>query len=78
MEDIISFIKKPALSIIRELSDDLSIRNGKYGTYIFYKSKTMKKPQFLKLNGFRLEEGEDYESCDFERLITWISEQYSI
>jgi len=78
LEDIISFIKKPASSIIRELSEDLSIRNGKYGPYIFYKSKTMKKPQFLKLNGFRLDEGEDYESCDFERLITWISEQYSI
>ena len=78
LEDIISFIKKPASSIIRELSDDLSIRNGKYGPYIFYKSKIMKKPQFLKLNGFKLDEGEDYESCDFERLITWISEQYSI
>ena len=56
----------------------MSIRNGKYGPYIFYKSKQMKRPQFLKLRGFKLEDGEDYETCDIERLTTWIEETYSV
>jgi hypothetical protein len=38
----------------------------------------MKKPQFLKLKGFNLEDDEDYESCDVERLTTWIEEKYSV
>jgi len=78
IEDVIKFITKPSSSVIREISDDLSIRNGKYGPYIFYKTKSMKKPQFLKLAGFVLEDGEDYETCDNGRLIEWIEEKYSI
>ena len=56
----------------------MSIRNGKYGPYIFYKTTKMKRPQFLKLKGFKLEDGEDYETCDIERLTTWIEETYSV
>ncbi len=78
IEDVIKFITKPSSSVIREISDDLSIRNGKYGPYIFYKTKSMKKPQFLKLAGFILEDGEDYETCDNGRLVEWIEEKYSI
>jgi hypothetical protein len=36
-------------NILRHLNADFSIRKGKYGSYIFYKTATMKKPQFLKL-----------------------------
>ena len=77
LEDVITYITNPS-SILREISSDMSIRNGKYGPYIFYKSKQMKRPQFLKLRGFKLEDGEDYESCDIERLTTWIEETYSV
>lgn len=78
LQDVISYISKPSSSVIREISNDMSIRNGKYGPYIFYKTKKMKKPQFLKLKGFNLEDDEDYESCDVERLTTWIEEKYSV
>jgi len=78
LEDAVSYIKKPTASVIREISIDLSIRNGKYGPYVFYKTKKMRKPRFLKLKGFILSNEEDYESCDINRLLSWIEETYSI
>jgi DNA topoisomerase-1 len=58
----------------RNLDDNLSIRNGKFGDYIFYKTKTMKKPKFFKLNGFK----EDYKTCEISILIKWINDTYKI
>ena len=75
LEDVIAFIKTPS-TIIREISDDLSIRKGKYGPYIFYKTPVMKKPKFFKLKGFQLENSETYETCDDARLIEWIEDKY--
>ena len=77
LEDVVKFIKKSS-TIIREISDDLSIRRGKYGPYIFYKNTNMKKPQFLKLSGFKLKDGEDYETCDDKRLIEWIKQKIEL
>jgi DNA topoisomerase-1 len=54
----------------RIINENLSIRNGKFGDYIFYKTKTMKKPQFFKLKGFK----EDYKTCELSILIKWINE----
>ena len=39
-------------SLVRKIDDNLCIRNGRYGPYIFYKTTRMKKPQFMKLAGF--------------------------
>lgn len=38
--------------IIRVINDDISIRSGKYGNYIFYKTMQMKKPKFISLKNF--------------------------
>ena len=57
----------------RIINENLSIRNGKFGDYIFYKTKTMKKPKFFKLKGFK----EDYKTCELSILIKWINEIYS-
>jgi DNA topoisomerase-1 len=38
--------------IIRVINDDVSIRSGKYGNYIFYKTMNMKKPKFISLKNF--------------------------
>jgi DNA topoisomerase-1 len=38
--------------IIRVINDDVSIRSGKYGNYIFYKTIHMKKPKFISLKNF--------------------------
>jgi DNA topoisomerase-1 len=61
-------------SLVRKISDDLAIRKGKYGDYIFYKTQTMKKPQFLKLNEFK----DDYITCSLEFLKSWIKEKYGL
>jgi len=54
----------------RIINENLSIRNGKFGDYIFYKTKTMKKPKFFKLKGFK----EDYKTCELSILLKWINE----
>jgi DNA topoisomerase-1 len=38
--------------IVRFINDDISIRSGKYGNYIFYKTIQMKKPKFISLKHF--------------------------
>ena len=45
--DVVDLLVKP---IILEISPDASIRRGDYGTYIYYKTKKMKKPKFISLD----------------------------
>ncbi len=61
-------------SLIRRIDETLSIRKGKYGDYIFYKTEKMKKPQFLKLYGFN----DDYKTCSIQNIKGWIKEKYEI
>ena len=60
--------------LVRKLNDDISIRNGKYGDYIFYKTPTMKNPTFLKLKGF----SGDYKSGSLNDIMEWIKTTYKI
>jgi DNA topoisomerase-1 len=65
LDEIIRFIENDSLDhgvhasksnsesgIIRVINDDVSIRSGKYGNYIFYKTAQMKKPKFISLKNF--------------------------
>ena len=61
-------------SLLRRISNSLSIRKGKYGDYIFYKSDKMKKPKFLKLDEFK----DAYLTCPLNNLELWIKEKYGI
>jgi DNA topoisomerase-1 len=54
--------------IIRTINDDISIRNGKYGDYIFYKTTNMKKPKFISLKGFN----KDYKKCADADIISFV------
>ena len=72
--NIIETAEKNDNSLIRKLNDNLSIRKGKYGDYIFYKTLKMKKPQFLKLYGFN----DDYKNCSIQNILSWIKEKYTI
>lgn len=60
--------------MVRVLTDEISIRNGKYGDYIFYKTSLMKNPTFLKIKGFT----EDYKTCPVENIIEWIHTTYKL
>jgi len=60
----------------RVLGPDASIKKGKYGHYIYYKNKKMKKPRFLKLDGFP--KTEDYMKCDLSIIKEWFVKTYDI
>ena len=60
--------------IIRELTEEMSIRNGKYGAYIHYHKPSMKKPKFLALKGFK----ESYRLCHKDVLMEWIKTTHKI
>jgi len=47
--DILSGKKSANPNVLRILRDDLSVRRGKWGPYLFYKTEDMKKPRFLKM-----------------------------
>ena len=78
--EVIKFLDKDILDptkpigLVREISSNLSIRNGKFGDYILYKKPRAKKPEFLKLNDFK----SDYKSCDKDLLVNWIKQKYKI
>lgn len=59
---------------LRKVSDNISIRNGKYGNYIFFKTTNMKTPKFFKLNGF----DKNVIDCNIDILKNWIKEKYKI
>jgi DNA topoisomerase-1 len=59
--------------VVRSISDAISIRSGKYGDYVYYKTTKMKKPSFYKLTGV-----EDYKTCDVQVLKQWLHETYHI
>jgi len=72
-EDIVKILDKDG-NLVREISANISIRNGKFGRYIFYKTPKMKKPIFHQLFGFT----NDIELCDINTLKEWIEEKYKI
>ena len=61
-------------NIIREISDNITIRKSAKGEYIFYKSAKMKKPVFYNFKGFE----EDYKKCDINILKNWLKETHKI
>jgi len=58
----------------REISKNISIRNGPRGHYIYYKTEKMKKPMFYSLDGFM----DDYNLCDNNTIKLWIKDTYNI
>ena len=60
LEDVIQVIKDGNAShnksIIKEIDNELSIRKGKFGPYVFYKTDKMKKPKFVGLGKQNIDE----------------------
>lgn len=61
-------------NMIRKLNDRISIKNGKYGAYIYYKTATMTKPTFYNIQKFK----ESYTYCSEEVLLKWIKDKYNV
>ena len=73
-EDALEVIKtsKKDPNIIRILNTEISIRKGKFGPYVFYKTSTMKKPKFFPLKKCPLK----YDECDEKEIKEWIQTTY--
>ncbi len=61
-------------SVLRVLTPELSVRNGKYGPYIYYQTTKMKKPKFYDLKGF----DQGFGVCDADELIAWIRAKHGL
>jgi len=60
--------------IIRTLTSEISIRNGKYGAYIHYLPAASTKPKFFNIQKFK----ESYRHCSEEVILKWIKDKYKI
>jgi DNA topoisomerase-1 len=87
LNDVISFINRPVTNhyqiqgqttdnpnMVRYINNDMSIRKGKYGDYIFYKTKSMKMPKFLSLLKYK----GDYKTDTLNSFNSWVKETYNI
>ena len=66
--------RTPNNLVLRTLNNDFSIRRGKFGPYIFYKTQKMSKPQFFNIKKFK----EGFSTCDVNVLLEWIYTEYKL
>ena len=66
--------KESSSGIIRIITNNINIRKGKYGDYVFYKTPKMSKPSFLKLDGFE----SDYKTCTIKTMTDWLKATYGV
>ena len=64
---------KPA-GFVRELAENISIRNGKWGDYIYYKKPRVKTPVFIQLKNF----DENYKTCDKQIILNWLKINHGV
>ncbi len=73
LEDVVSIMKATSEGT-RKITNDISIRTSKKGPYIFFKTSSMKKPQFFSLKDCP----HDFMNCDLEELKDWIATFHKI
>jgi DNA topoisomerase-1 len=59
---------------VRELAENISIRNGKWGDYIYYKKPRVKNPVFIPLKNF----DENHRTCDKQILLNWLKINHGV
>lgn len=75
-EEVEKFLnnKNESSNILRNINENISVRKGKFGPYVYYKTKTMKQPKFFNLKKFK----EGFTYCKEEVLINWLNETYNV
>lgn len=56
--------------VLRVITKYTSVRDGKYGAYIFHQPPKLKRPKFVSLKGF----GHNALQCDIALLLEWVDE----
>ena len=66
---IIKQINEKNKLILREIDENISIRQSKYGEYIYYKTKNMKTPLFIPIDNFTL----NILECKKDEIINYVN-----
>jgi len=78
LSDVENYLSKSSgkteKNVLRILNDELSVRKGKFGAYVYYKRKDMSKPDFLNIKKFN----EGFLTCESDTLIEWLKNTYKI
>lgn len=69
LSEVVGLLVKP---IILEISPEASIRRGAYGTYVYYKTKKMKKPRFITPDSSLS------MTCSIDEAKTWLRKKHGI
>ncbi|MAD12813.1 MAG: DNA topoisomerase 1 [Flavobacteriaceae bacterium] len=78
LEDVLPFLESGS-NIVRDITENISIRNGPRGHYIYFKTAKMKKPKFFDIKKFNLQYTElDYTTCDIELFQNWCKDTHKI
>lgn len=79
--DVLKYLEKDNLldknkppGFVRELTENISIRNGKWGDYIYYKKPRVKNPVFIPLKDFN----ENHRTCDKQILLNWLKIHHGV
>jgi DNA topoisomerase-1 len=60
--------------VLRVFTPSLSVRKGKFGPYLYYKSKTMDKPSFFNLRNF----DQGFGVCTVKDMVEWVERTYKV
>jgi DNA topoisomerase-1 len=71
-ENLRTLAPPPIKNLIRIINTDLSIRKGKFGAYLYYKTADMRNPEFYGLSKLKV----NLNKCDLEVLKEWIAKTY--
>lgn len=75
LEDVLDILlgkKSSNPNVLRVISKSLSIRKGKFGPYMFYKTEAMKKPRFLNMKNM------EWKSMHVQEVISWCKEEHGV
>jgi len=58
-----------ASTVLRTINSNCSVREGKYGPYVYYKTSEMKSPMFYSVNQFK------WKTAGDEAILTWVHQE---
>jgi DNA topoisomerase-1 len=70
LEDVVGLFGETPKDVVRPINNDVSIRKSKYGLYIYYKTPSHKKPEFISLKKFT----EKVEDCDSSVILEYVGQ----
>jgi len=81
LEDIIGILETKTKvlppNVLRVLTENMTLRKGKFGPYVYYKEPDKEKPEYYSLKLF-LQKRKNVYTCEISEILKWIKETYGI